>query len=409
MSNHRLTEESIKEAKASGKRYVWDGSRHGEGSLGVYIGAKGVSYLYRYNYAGSKERRITLGTDSELTLEGARRRITELRLKYQGRTLLPSRKEDRIIEEKREVASKTVDNLFEQYLSECGEVTKYWLEVRRIYGTDVRDVVGSMKLATVTEDDIFAIIERRKHTKGTQHFLFTFLRPFFQWTVDKRFIKVNPMRDLKRPKAPEGRKRILKKHEIVSVWNACGKLGVFGGLFRLLLLTGARRLEVGGMTWKELDLENKIWTLPSHRAKNGEEHTIHLSRQAMAILMPIYERRDKECEYVFTAKKYKQVSGYSTGKKALDKVLGADFQEFNIHDLRRTFVSHMRGECRVPQDVIEHIINHKSGVNKGLVRVYMQHALIDERREAIEKYGEYIESLVTPRANNVVAIGRYAL
>jgi integrase len=58
----------------------------------------------------------------------------------------------------------------------------------------------------------------------------------------------------------------------------------FGPAARMLILTGARREEVGAMRWSEVDLAEEVWTLPAARAKNGVEHVIPLSDAAASIL-----------------------------------------------------------------------------------------------------------------------------
>jgi len=46
---------------------------------------------------------------------------------------------------------------------------------------------------------------------------------------------------------------------------------------KLLMLSGQRRAEVAEMRWSELDLEKRLWTLPSSRAKNGKQHTVPIT------------------------------------------------------------------------------------------------------------------------------------
>ena len=46
----------------------------------------------------------------------------------------------------------------------------------------------------------------------------------------------------------------------------------FGPLYRLLLLTGARKSEVAGARWSEFDLARKVWTVPPERFKSNATH-----------------------------------------------------------------------------------------------------------------------------------------
>ena len=51
-----------------------------------------------------------------------------------------------------------------------------------------------------------------------------------------------------------------------------------------LILTAARAREVLDMTWKELDLAERTWSVPASRMKAGKVHRVPLSAPAMAIL-----------------------------------------------------------------------------------------------------------------------------
>ncbi len=96
---------------------------------------------------------------------------------------------------------------------------------------------------------------------------------------------------MKGPPPPAARKHVLDHDEIRAFWISTAALDwPFAPFYRLLLLTGQRREEVAGMRWEEITLEKGIWRLPSkevyqpQRTKNGEEHFVDLSPQAVTIL-----------------------------------------------------------------------------------------------------------------------------
>jgi len=84
---------------------------------------------------------------------------------------------------------------------------------------------------------------------------------------------------------PEQRDRVLADDEIRLAWSAFESVGwPFGPIGQFLLLTGARRDEVAGMKWNELDLGARVWSLPKSRTKNKRDHEIPLSDTAVQIL-----------------------------------------------------------------------------------------------------------------------------
>ena len=80
-----------------------------------------------------------------------------------------------------------------------------------------------------------------------------------------------------------GRERVLTEGEIAKAWAACGD-DDFGKIVKLLLLTGQRRNEIGGLRWSEVNLADGTIAFAEERVKNGRQHTLPLSRQAVAIL-----------------------------------------------------------------------------------------------------------------------------
>ena len=57
--------------------------------------------------------------------------------------------------------------------------------------------------------------------------------------------------------------------------------GSYGAIVEMLALTGQRREEVARMTWAEVDLVRRLWTLPGTRTKNGKPHVVQLSDLAL--------------------------------------------------------------------------------------------------------------------------------
>ncbi|WP_019217207.1 tyrosine-type recombinase/integrase [Legionella tunisiensis] len=97
--------------------------------------------------------------------------------------------------------------------------------------------------------------------------------------------------------AAKPRDRVLALPELRELWkaleqandltptNSISKMSlVTTSAIKLLLLTGARRSEVAGMKWSELNFETAEWVLPADRSKNRQAHTMYLSELAIAIL-----------------------------------------------------------------------------------------------------------------------------
>ena len=72
------------------------------------------------------------------------------------------------------------------------------------------------------------------------------------------------------------------------------------------------------LTWDEIDLASRIWTLPASRTKNGKPHIVYLSKEAIALLM----RVPTLGKFVFSLTGLKPFQGFSAAKRDLDQVCG---------------------------------------------------------------------------------------
>jgi len=55
-------------------------------------------------------------------------------------------------------------------------------------------------------------------------------------------------------------------------------------MLEFVILTASRSGEARGMTWSEIDLKNKVWTIPAERMKAKLPHRIPLSTRAMTLI-----------------------------------------------------------------------------------------------------------------------------
>jgi integrase len=216
-------------------------------------------------------------------------------------------------------------------------------------------------------------------------------RKMFAWAVARDIIAASPCAGVKPPSPEQPRDRVLNDDELRLVWLAADQIGwPFGPLVQLLALTGQRRDEVARMRWEEIDLENRLWTLPTERTKNNKRHEVPLSVPAVDILKSA--PRLAGSDLIFTTNGATPVSGYSKAKRALDALLAPDTPHWTLHDLRRTCASGM-ARLGINLPVIEKVLNHASGSFAGIVGVYQKHSFADEKRRALEAWGRHIQKL----------------
>jgi integrase len=170
--------------------------------------------------------------------------------------------------------------------------------------------------------------------------------------------------------------------------------GPYGGIVALLALTGQRREEVAQLTWEEIDLASRTWTLPASRTKNGKPHIVHLSKQVITVL-----RTPRLGKFVFSLSGTKPFQSFSAAKRELDKL--SQVTGWRLHDLRRTCVSGM-ARLGVAPHVADKVLNHQAGTISGVAAVYQRHEFLAERKDALERWGAHVAGLLK-RAERLVA------
>jgi integrase len=74
--------------------------------------------------------------------------------------------------------------------------------------------------------------------------------------------------------------------ELVAKLRAAKGVAAQALLFEIL--TATRPSEVTGAVWDEVDLDERLWVIPKERMKNGKEHRVPLSREAIDLLQSCY-------------------------------------------------------------------------------------------------------------------------
>jgi integrase len=230
------------------------------------------------------------------------------------------------------------------------------------------------------------------------------LQAFFSWAMQAGLTETNPVIGAIQPKDSEGRTRVLSDAELAALWQASGD-DDYGRIIKLLILTGARRGEIGGLRWGELDKDSGTWTLPAERSKNKHAHTLPLPAAAWDIInaVPRLAHRD-------------QLFGYSAAegftdwgrKSALDdRLVGKMTEPWTVHDIRRTVATKM-ADLGVQPHIIEAVLNHQSGHKRGVAGIYNRSSYDREVRAALALWVDHLRTLVEGGERKVLVLPKAA-
>jgi integrase len=259
---------------------------------------------------------------------------------------------------------------------------------------------GKRRLGDITDSDVIAVLDSiSARTPILANRLHAVLHKLFDWARSKKLVTANPCGGIERPASEKSRDRVLEDKELRKVWLAADKLGhPYAGIVKLLILTGQRRNEIAGLRWSEVDIDESVLHLPAARTKNGLAHDVPLSAPAQAVISNL--PRIVDADLVFTIKR-QRVTGFSRAKERLDAASGVT--DWTLHDLRRTVASGLQ-RLGVRLEVTEAVLNHKSGSTAGIVGVYQRHDYAEEKRDALARWADYVDALVSGTKTNVVAL-----
>jgi integrase len=370
-----------------------------------------ASWALRYRAAGAP-RKLTLGAHPAIGLSAARKRAHEAIGDVAGgkdpaaakQAARAAAKAER--EASEDEVARVVDLFIERYAK---TKTRDWAETERLLTKEVASRWKGRRLSHITKanvnDLLDAIVDRGAPIGANR--VFAQLRKMCRWAIARGIIEKSPCDGVSAPSPENKRERVLSDDELNLVWSAAESLGrPFGPVIHLLILTGARRDEVAGMRWSEIDLETKVWTLPAARSKNRREHQVPLSDSAVAIVKAL-PRHDK-VDFVFSTNGRTAVSGFSKVKVNVDAWIAARLGErapmpdWVIHDLRRTVATNLQ-KLGVRLEVTEAVLGHTSGSRAGIVGIYQRHHWSDEKRAALDIWARRLDALVMGAApTNVV-------
>ena len=349
------------------------------------------SWIFQYGI-GSKQRRMTLGAASALTLASARKTVAELHARVRlGEDPAATKRVGQLR------AADTVGATLRLYLPEKKATlvprSRVALERQLLHYAKPLHGLG---VALVTRRDVGNVLAEITASSGgpSANVTRASLSAFFAWCIARGLAEQNPVTGTNvAPMQP--RTRVLSLAELSVVWRACGG-DAYGAIVKLLILTGQRREEIGGLRHDEIG--GAVIALPASRTKNKRPHVVPLSTPAQAILAGCSQAGD----FVFGARAF---VCWSRAKRLLDEALaaaGERLEPWTLHDLRRSAATGMTEQLRIAPHVVEAILNHVSGHKAGVAGIYNLATYEKEKREALVMWADHVLAAVEGRAAAVV-------
>lgn len=225
--------------------------------------------------------------------------------------------------------------------------------------------IGDLRLADVTPALLIqqreALAESRpgrpRSTATVNRYLAALSHVFTIGVREYEWLDRNPLQRVSRGQESRGRVRFLSEPERTRLLAAC-QASSNPDLYLaaiLSLATGARRMEILGLRWPQVDLVRKTITLLE--TKNGERRALPLGEQPLALLRDRAKVRRIDSDLVFPGRSPRQPAQF---RHAWDIALKtAQIDDFHWHDLRHSAASYLAMNGASLQEIAA-ILGHKT-------------------------------------------------
>ncbi|WP_423193002.1 tyrosine-type recombinase/integrase [Cupriavidus sp. H18C2] len=276
--------------------------------------------------------------------------------------------------------------------------------LRRLEG-HVFPWAGGRPIIDIEPPEILDILQRieRKGTIETAHRVRVLIGQVMRYAVATGRARRDVTADLRGALPPPK----VKHHAAVTDPKQIGALlraieayegtAVVTAALRLAPLLFQRPGELRQAEWVEFDLEAALWTVPASRMKRkragkefGPDHLVPLSTQAIAILRDLHALTGRG-KYALPSLRGPQRPMSDMALSAAFKRMGFDSDTALPHGWRATARTLAVEVLGVPAEIVELQLSHE--VRDSLGRAYNRTQWIDQRRQLMQRWADYLDCL----------------
>ncbi|MEX3639826.1 tyrosine-type recombinase/integrase [Paraburkholderia sp. BR14320] len=158
-------------------------------------------------------------------------------------------------------------------------------------------------------------------------------------------------------------------------------------LVEFLMLTGVRSKEGSGATWKEIDLQERVWRIPAERMKAKIEHWVPLSEQAIALLKALPGEHRDDDRLFNGERRGKEIS--NSVQRDLLRELGYPKEAASIHGLRSSLRTWAVECAKANERVSESLIAHDSRDDDQ--KAYERTRFFKDRTPLMQQWASFLD------------------
>ena len=282
--------------------------------------------------------------------------------------------------------------------SEIGDDTRH----KQYEASHIRLGLAEMEMsdqppASIAEDNVKDLLQLHRDRPATARHRFGAMSRFLDFLQDQKVIQSNPAQSVskkRRPKPPAPRSTYYDAEVLNKLWNPEQPLkDVYLRYLRFLITTPLRSKEAAELKVGQVSMSRMNISLDAADTKNNEAFVMPLSELAKQQLL-IETRTEAQRVFQLSSKPDQPMKSWSHFNASVRKATGV--QNFNLHDLRRTFSTLIAEHSEFGEGLIDGLLNHKqSATRSGAIRHYQMAKHVDRRREVMNWWAAFLRDQIS--------------
>lgn len=298
------------------------------------------------------------------------------------------------------------------YKSECGKLGKTWGEIHQLYKAEHfnqlrpksieawnatmrrMEILNKVPIEKITELDLRRIIEKadKSGAKSVSAGLLQRTKQVFKWAKKEGYLLDNNISGMERSYKVRVIERYLQPQEIELFFNQLfadnSVLTITKAVLYSLLICLNRKNELLNLKWENVDIETGRLIIEQTKAISN--FTMIVPQQVLQVWLNL-RKLNPDNPYVFAYgnKFYNEIKLRNDLNWLLERY---GIKKWTPHDLRRTGMT-LLAEQGNRFDVIDSALGH---VIVGVKKHYLKSNLLQERKDLLQKWADYIDTLLKP-------------
>ena len=358
-------------------------------------------------------RDIGLGSYPEVSLAEARAKAHEMKAQIRNGN-------DPIKQKQDQLQALRIQRLRNRTFRECAQIVianksrelknqKHIAQWSTTLETYIYPTLGDISIGTITKVDIAEVLrpiwieknETAKRIRGRIETIFDYAKAMEYFEGDNPAEWKGNLEPILGNLKQESRPHPSLPYDQIAtfVQHLRQKDGISPKALEFAILTACRSGEIFGATWQEIDLKNKVWTIPKERMKAEKEHRVPLSEPAIELLKSI-QTDTRPQSYIFPAPRtgsmlsdmsltalIKRMHEQKLKENGLGYIDPKQNRVITTHGFRSTFRDWSADMTDYPREVCEHVLAHK--LPDEVEAAYLRGAYLEKRKSLMADWAEY--------------------